>query len=88
MQVSLVVIIFELTDGIDYIMPSTICILVAKWVSDAFGRCVLLAARARCIPRDTSDAVSEIRHSRRLVQRSKGPLPHSALTAPADGLTV
>ncbi len=33
------VIIFELTDGIDYIMPSTICILVAKWVSDAFGRC-------------------------------------------------
>ncbi len=37
-QVSLVVIIFELTDGIDYIMPSTICILVAKWVSDAFGR--------------------------------------------------
>lgn len=38
MTVSLVVIIFELTDGIDYIMPSTICILVAKWVSDAFGR--------------------------------------------------
>jgi hypothetical protein len=27
-QVSLVVIIFELTDGIDYIMPTTICILV------------------------------------------------------------
>jgi chloride channel 3/4/5 len=24
--------------GIDYIMPTTICILVAKWVSDAFGR--------------------------------------------------
>jgi chloride channel 3/4/5 len=43
-QVSLVVIIFELTDGIDYIMPSTICILVAKWVSDAFGRSVLPAA--------------------------------------------
>ncbi|EKX39955.1 hypothetical protein GUITHDRAFT_113947 [Guillardia theta CCMP2712] len=38
MTVSLVVIIFELTDGIDYIMPTTICILVAKWVSDAFGR--------------------------------------------------
>jgi len=38
MTVSLVVIIFELTDGIDYIMPTTVCILVAKWVSDAFGR--------------------------------------------------
>jgi len=38
MTVSLVVIIFELTDGIDYIMPTTIVILVAKWVSDAFGR--------------------------------------------------
>jgi len=29
LQVSLVVIIFELTDGIDYIMPTTICILVS-----------------------------------------------------------
>ena len=38
MTVSLVVIMFELTGEIEYIVPHMIAILVAKWVADALGK--------------------------------------------------
>jgi len=36
--VSLTIIIFEVTGGLDYIVPIMISIVCGKWVADAFGR--------------------------------------------------
>ena len=36
--VSLVVIMFELTGGLQYIVPLMAAVMTAKWVGDAFGR--------------------------------------------------
>ncbi|XP_062514536.1 H(+)/Cl(-) exchange transporter 3-like isoform X2 [Corticium candelabrum] len=38
MTVSLVVIMFELTGGLTYIIPLMVAIVTSKWVGDAFGR--------------------------------------------------
>ncbi|XP_038056734.1 H(+)/Cl(-) exchange transporter 4-like isoform X1 [Patiria miniata] len=38
MTISLVVIMFELTGGLTYIVPLMIACMVSKWVADAFGR--------------------------------------------------
>ncbi|ELU04325.1 hypothetical protein CAPTEDRAFT_175229 [Capitella teleta] len=38
MTVSLVVIMFELTGGLQYIVPLMAAVMTAKWVGDAFGR--------------------------------------------------
>lgn len=38
MTISLVVIMFELTGELEYILPNMIAILVAKWVADMLGR--------------------------------------------------
>ena len=35
---SLVVIMFELTGGLTYIIPLMVAIVTSKWVGDAFGR--------------------------------------------------
>lgn len=37
MTVSLVVIVFELTGQLDYILPLMLAVMVSKWVADAFG---------------------------------------------------
>ena len=36
MIVSLVVIMFELTGGLTYIVPIMVAVLISKWVGDAF----------------------------------------------------
>ena len=38
MTVSLVVIVFELTGGLEYIVPLMAAVMTSKWVGDAFGR--------------------------------------------------
>ena len=38
LTVSLVVIMFELTGGLMYIVPLMVAILISKWVGDAFGK--------------------------------------------------
>uniref|UniRef100_UPI00358DDC14 H(+)/Cl(-) exchange transporter 4-like isoform X2 n=1 Tax=Myxine glutinosa TaxID=7769 RepID=UPI00358DDC14 len=38
MTVSLVVIMFELTGGLEYIVPLMAAVMTSKWVADAFGR--------------------------------------------------
>lgn len=38
MTVSLVVIMFELTGGLEYIVPLMAATMTSKWVADAFGR--------------------------------------------------
>lgn len=37
-SVSLVVIMFELTGGVRYIVPLMAAVMASKWVSDAFGK--------------------------------------------------
>ena len=36
--VSLVVIMFELTGGLFYIVPMMLAVVLSKWVGDAFGK--------------------------------------------------
>ena len=36
--VSLVVIMFELTGGLQYIVPLMVAVMTAKWVADSLGR--------------------------------------------------
>ena len=36
--VSLVVIMFELTGGLQYIVPLMAAVMTSKWVADAFGK--------------------------------------------------
>ena len=38
MTVSLVVIMFELTGGLEYIVPLMAAAVTSKWVADAFGK--------------------------------------------------
>ena len=38
MTVSLTIVMFEITGGLTYVLPLMSAIMVAKWVSDAFGR--------------------------------------------------
>ncbi|MPC90090.1 H(+)/Cl(-) exchange transporter 3 [Portunus trituberculatus] len=38
MTVSLVVIMFELTGGVRYIVPLMAAVMASKWIGDAFGR--------------------------------------------------
>ncbi|KAH9492668.1 H(+)/Cl(-) exchange transporter 3 [Bulinus truncatus] len=38
MTVSLVVIMFELTGGLEYIVPMMVAVMTSKWVGDAFGK--------------------------------------------------
>jgi chloride channel 3/4/5 len=38
MTVSLVVIVFELTGALTYVLPIMVAVMVAKWVGDAFGK--------------------------------------------------
>lgn len=37
MTISLVVIMFELTGGMSYVVPFMVAVMVAKWVGDALG---------------------------------------------------
>lgn len=45
MTVSLVVIMFELTGGLEYIVPLMAAAMTSKWVADAFGREGIYEAR-------------------------------------------
>ncbi|CCJ29114.1 unnamed protein product [Pneumocystis jirovecii] len=38
MTVSLVIIMFELTGALTYVLPIMIAVMISKWVSDAFGK--------------------------------------------------
>jgi chloride channel 3/4/5 len=38
MTVSIVVIMFELTGALDYVLPIMIAVMLSKWVGDAFGK--------------------------------------------------
>lgn len=49
MTVSLVVIMFELTGGLEYIVPLMAAAMTSKWVADAFGREGIYEVRCLCV---------------------------------------
>ena len=38
MTVSIVVITFELTGALAYVLPNMVAVMISKWVGDAFGQ--------------------------------------------------
>ena len=55
MTVSLVVIMFELTGGLEYIVPLMAAAMTSKWVADAFGREGIYEARSLGLLRRRGD---------------------------------
>uniref|UniRef100_A0A6Q2YIQ1 Chloride channel protein n=1 Tax=Esox lucius TaxID=8010 RepID=A0A6Q2YIQ1_ESOLU len=89
MTVSLVVIMFELTGGLEYIVPLMAAAMTSKWVADAIGRESIYEAHIRLNGYPFLEAKEEFSHKTLAMdvmrpRRSDPPL--SVLTQ--DGMTV
>uniref|UniRef100_A0A674PAS2 Chloride channel protein n=1 Tax=Takifugu rubripes TaxID=31033 RepID=A0A674PAS2_TAKRU len=89
MTVSLVVIMFELTGGLEYIVPLMAAAMTSKWVADAFGREGIYEAHIRLNGYPFLEPKEEFEHSSLAVdvmrpRRSDPPL--AVLTQ--DSMTV
>ncbi len=62
MTVSLVVIMFELTGGLEYIVPLMAATMTSKWVADALGRESIYEAHIRLNGYPFLEAKGEFRH--------------------------
>lgn len=62
MTVSLVVIMFELTGGLEYIVPLMAATMTSKWVADALGRESIYEAHIRLNGYPFLEAKEEFRH--------------------------
>lgn len=89
MTVSLVVIMFELTGGLEYIVPLMAAAMTSKWVADALGREGIYEAHIRLNGYPFLEAKEEFRHKTLATDvmrpRQSGP-PLSVLTQ--SGMTV
>ncbi|XP_033839438.1 H(+)/Cl(-) exchange transporter 5 isoform X2 [Periophthalmus magnuspinnatus] len=63
MTVSLVVIMFELTGGLEYIVPLMAATMTSKWVADAFGREGIYEAHIRLNGYPFLEAKEEFEHN-------------------------
>jgi chloride channel 3/4/5 len=91
MTVSLVVIMFELTGGLTYIIPLMVAIVTSKWVGDAFGRDGIYDAHIHLNGYPFMDSKREFKHTTLAADVMK-PKPRSRepplQTVPATGATV
>ncbi|XP_032835610.2 H(+)/Cl(-) exchange transporter 4 [Petromyzon marinus] len=89
MTVSLVVIMFELTGGLEYIVPLMVAVMTSKWVGDAFGREGIYDAHIRLNGYPFLDAKEEFTHTTLAtdVMRPRRTDPPLALLT-QDGMTV
>ncbi|XP_067848386.1 H(+)/Cl(-) exchange transporter 4 isoform X2 [Heptranchias perlo] len=62
MTVSLVVIMFELTGGLEYIVPLMAAAVTSKWVADAFGKVGIYEAHIHLNGYPFLDSKDEFRH--------------------------
>lgn len=89
MTVSLVVIMFELTGGLEYIVPLMAAAMTSKWVADALGREGIYEAHIRLNGYPFLEAKEEFRHKTLATDvmrpRPSGP-PLSVLSQ--SGMTV
>uniref|UniRef100_A0A8C9YZU5 Chloride channel protein n=1 Tax=Sander lucioperca TaxID=283035 RepID=A0A8C9YZU5_SANLU len=89
MTVSLVVIVFELTGGLEYIVPLMAAVMTSKWVGDAFGREGIYEAHIRLNGYPFLDAKEEFTHitlAREVMRPRRSDPPLAVLTQ--DDLTV
>ncbi|XP_030635608.1 H(+)/Cl(-) exchange transporter 5 isoform X3 [Chanos chanos] len=89
MTVSLVVIMFELTGGLEYIVPLMVATMTSKWVADALGREGIYEAHIRLNGYPFLEPKEEFKHKTLAVdvmrpRRGDGPL--AMLTR--SGMTV
>ncbi|KAM6949443.1 H(+)/Cl(-) exchange transporter 5 [Aplochiton taeniatus] len=89
MTVSLVVIMFELTGGLEYIVPLMAATMTSKWVADALGREGIYEAHIRLNGYPFLEPKEEFNHKSLAVDVMKprrGDPPLAVLTQ--DGMTV
>ncbi|KAG9338214.1 hypothetical protein JZ751_026967, partial [Albula glossodonta] len=89
MTVSLVVIMFELTGGLEYIVPLMAAAMTSKWVADALGREGIYDAHIRLNGYPFLEAKEEFDHktlAMDVMRPRRGEAPLSVLTQ--DGMTV
>uniref|UniRef100_A0A4W6FNS7 Chloride channel protein n=1 Tax=Lates calcarifer TaxID=8187 RepID=A0A4W6FNS7_LATCA len=89
MTVSLVVIMFELTGGLEYIVPLMAATMTSKWVADAFGREGIYEAHIRLNGYPFLEPKEEFEHSSLTVDvmRPKRSDPALAVLT-QEGMTV
>ncbi|XP_043099769.1 H(+)/Cl(-) exchange transporter 5 isoform X2 [Puntigrus tetrazona] len=83
MTVSLVVIMFELTGGLEYIVPLMAAAMTSKWVADALGRESIYEAHIRLNGYPFLEAKEEFRHktlATDVMRPWRGDPPLSVLT--------
>ncbi|ELV12330.1 H(+)/Cl(-) exchange transporter 4 [Tupaia chinensis] len=89
MTVSLVVIMFELTGGLEYIVPLMAAAVTSKWVADAFGKEGIYEAHIHLNGYPFLDVKDEFTHrtlATDVMRPRRGEPPLSALTQ--DSMTV
>ncbi|XP_016091263.1 H(+)/Cl(-) exchange transporter 3-like [Sinocyclocheilus grahami] len=89
MTVSLVVIVFELTGGLEYIVPLMAAVMTSKWVGDAFGREGIYEAHIRLNGYPFLDAKEEFTHTtlaREVMRPRRNNPPLAVLTQ--DDMTL
>lgn len=89
MTVSLVVIVFELTGGLEYIVPLMAAVMTSKWVGDAFGREGIYEAHIRLNGYPFLDAKEEFTHTtlaRDVMRPARNDPPLAVLTQ--DDMTL
>uniref|UniRef100_A0A674MPC6 Chloride channel protein n=1 Tax=Takifugu rubripes TaxID=31033 RepID=A0A674MPC6_TAKRU len=89
MTVSLVVIVFELTGGLEYIVPLMAAVMTSKWVGDAFGREGIYESHIRLNGYPFLDAKEEFTHTtlaREVMRPRRSDPPLAVMTQ--DDMTV
>ncbi|XP_068390362.1 H(+)/Cl(-) exchange transporter 4-like isoform X2 [Eschrichtius robustus] len=89
MTVSLVVIMFELTGGLEYIVPLMAAAVTSKWVADAFGKEGIYEAHIHLNGYPFLDVKDEFTHrtlATHVMRPRRGEPPLSVLTQ--DSMTV
>uniref|UniRef100_A0A4W3HEE9 Chloride channel protein n=1 Tax=Callorhinchus milii TaxID=7868 RepID=A0A4W3HEE9_CALMI len=89
MTVSLVIIVFELTGGLEYIVPLMAAVMTSKWVGDAFGREGIYEAHIRLNGYPFLDAKEEFTHTTlaaNVMRPRRNEVPLTVLTQ--DDMTV
>ncbi|CAL8241388.1 unnamed protein product [Merluccius merluccius] len=89
MTVSLVVIMFELTGGLEYIVPLMAAAMTSKWVADAFGREGIYEAHIRLNGYPFLEAKEEFEHKSLAVDVMRPRRADPALAVlTQEGMTV
>ncbi|KAL6118259.1 clcn5 [Pungitius sinensis] len=89
MTVSLVVIMFELTGGLEYIVPLMAATMTSKWVADAFGREGIYEAHIRLNGYPFLEPKEEFQHSSLTVDVMRPRRSDPALAVlTQEGMTV